>query len=530
MTDPPPDPLADVGREIDALAEIAFPDADRTEARAALALLDASHFTWPVHRHILAALKEAGPDDDWRDVHLRLRGVLVGEIDVQDYFAQTISGAQVSNATLPGITTKLRRLADLRQARDLARLAAAAVEDDPETAAAHATGAANAIHRADTPFAGPVDFNLPPLEPCIWRTPAADEPDWQDPALPIGAVGIASGAGKSGKSTLVYGLAAAMNPDAHPTHGDAFGLRVRTGRMLVVTYEDAPQTVARNARWYGAADQWSHLYVAHAEHPLFAPSLADWRRCDATPAFARLKADTRRTRPTLVVIDPLAAAFAGNANNATDARAFLTLLGAFARTHACAVLLIAHDTKQGRYEFAQLGVIGPGQAQGSSQWTDGARAAFFVARLPKTARALYPDGAAIVVCTHANVGPADFGAVIAPDTDHAGRFAGYRRQPVETTTSVESRLAELTDATALRKLDADAREAARTAFEAWAASRHDPDAVTPLADLAHAFADHHGEHVSARLVGPWIRAMGYETKPVTRAGKTRRCAVGLTAD
>ena len=102
-------------------------------------------------------------------------------------------------------------------------------------------------------------------------------------------------------------------------------------------------------------------------------------------------------KPRLIIIDPTAAAYAGNENDRTMVRAFLSHLDQFADDNSCAVLLIAHPPKS---MHAQ---------SGSTDWRNGVQAVWELAtekvKDDKANLIPAPSGARILQVDKLNEGP-----------------------------------------------------------------------------------------------------------------------------
>ena len=80
------------------------------------------------------------------------------------------------------------------------------------------------------------------------------------------------------------------------------------------------------------------------------------------PGGKALLSAAARLKPRLLIIDPVAAAYAGNENDRTMVRAFLSHLDQWADDNICAVLLIAHPPKSAHAQ------------SGSTDWRNGVQA------------------------------------------------------------------------------------------------------------------------------------------------------------
>ena len=187
--------------------------------------------------------------------------------------------------------------------------------------------------------------------------------DW----LSAGRVALLTGPGGVGKSRLVLQLAAGIssggeeNEDAWigaPRGVISLGTAVEPEGSPVVyaSWEDEPEEVWRRlSEISGDAAPWvtperlHQLHIADmAGHgPIWAPSGS--RHISAlasiTEAGEELRWRCEGVKARLLVLDPLAAAYAGDENARGLVRAFVSDWDAWGRAHGCAVLLVAHPPK-----------------------------------------------------------------------------------------------------------------------------------------------------------------------------------------
>ena len=210
-----------------------------------------------------------------------------------------------------------------------------------------------------TPVANPLrlwDWTLSPVaKPMEWLVE-----DW----LPSGRVSMLTGEGGAGKSRLALQLAAGIVTGGDGEGGwvDApidclrLGPSVDNGQPVVfASWEDTEDDFARRlselsgqaAPWItperlrllkivdlsGRGPAWAHL------HPFTPPTL--------TETGQELRAATEELGAVLLILDPVAAAYAGNENDRGQVRSFLADWDAWARTSGCAVWIIGHPPKSG---------------------------------------------------------------------------------------------------------------------------------------------------------------------------------------
>ena len=83
-------------------------------------------------------------------------------------------------------------------------------------------------------------WDAPPPKPVLWRDPGPGAKDYGEALIGAGEVGILSGPGGAGKSTIAIALARAARPEDCPDgFGAACGLRIRSGPVAILSYEDS---------------------------------------------------------------------------------------------------------------------------------------------------------------------------------------------------------------------------------------------------------------------------------------------------
>ena len=138
-----------------------------------------------------------------------------------------------------------------------------------------------------------------------------------------------------------------------------------------------------------------------------------------TEAWAPLCARVKILKPTLIIIDPIAAAGAGvNLNEGGAARACMRDLARLSSETGAGVLVIAHDTKASRTAARAGDDPGAGAVAGSGQWFDAARGVLYLARDGQCARKLQ--------CLKANSGLAGWSVPLTEVIGDDGDFRGFR--------------------------------------------------------------------------------------------------------
>ena len=251
--------------------------------------------------------------------------------------------------------------------------------------------------------------------PVLWRD--VDGP-WPDAVLSEGEVAVLSAPGGTGKSyvSLAWAGAAAEARAAGQTHGSACGLRVRSGPVLILSYEDAPVRIAARLRAMGCAAPGDILTL-----PSPAPL---WEQSEGGTSGKGGQWDhlwsalEHGVRPSLVIVDPASAALCGATNDSGPVRRFLDALRQRAEQARVGVLIVAHDTKAARNAAKAGDDPGAGAVAGSAAWHDAARGVLYLQRAPM-------GGGLLLDCIKANYGRTGWGAMLAESKTPGGKFAGF---------------------------------------------------------------------------------------------------------
>ena len=212
-----------------------------------------------------------------------------------------------------------------------------------------------------------------PIELSTWEGQSEPEPrrwlvnGW----LPAGRVALCTGAGGVGKSRLALQLAAGIASGgngrdrawiAAPRDVLSLGADVESEGSAVVyaSWEDEPKEFWRRlgaisnqkaAPWV-TPKRLQQLYVADmaGRGPIWAPSSGSRHistMATITPAGRELRRRCEEVGARLLVLDPLAAAYASDENARGLVRAFVSDWDAWGRAENCASFIVAHIPKSG---------------------------------------------------------------------------------------------------------------------------------------------------------------------------------------
>ena len=244
------------------------------------------------------------------------------------------SGASVLPKLVPALTERVWK-ADV----DAVGLVREAIEGDPSEDVASAVGLVAAMDEAGAPREVRVGAGAKQPPARQWLVPS-----W----LPAHRLALLTGQGGEGKSRLALQLASAVA--AGDTTWLPGGPPVEEGssrRSTVFwTAEDELDEVQRRLFEMGRASDLDalHLLDGAGSGPLWAPDgTGDLGTLTVAGRWLRLYCARRDAR--LVVLDSVAAVYAGNENDRSQVRHFTSHWDAWARSARCTVLLIGHPPK-----------------------------------------------------------------------------------------------------------------------------------------------------------------------------------------
>ena len=240
--------------------------------------------------------------------------------------------------------------------------------------------------------------------------------DW----LAEGRVTLFTGEGGAGKSWLVLQMAAALAsgqadfmPSSSgmlnaPSRGSIVarpGLARMPKQVVFASYEDEEdEFVYRLAQMERTTNsqlnrvnvsRFLHYIDMSGEGPLWAPERGSRHvstMAELTETGKRLREFAEAVQASLLIIDPLAAAYASNENERGMVRAYMGDWDRWARDNECAVLMIAHPSKSSN------------EYSGSTDWPAAARAAWMLREELEPNKRNNPDSCMALTSLKSNYG------------------------------------------------------------------------------------------------------------------------------
>ena len=225
-----------------------------------------------------------------------------------------------------------------------------------------------------------------------------------------------TGHGGRGKSRLALQLAAAIasgapsswippEPDSTPTVPCA-AIDASGASVLLASWEDEQDEVHRRLQTMAADERLPWAASERIQDRLHFADMAGygplWETTDysnngkLTGTGHELREIAERIKARLLIIDPRAAAYAGDENNRAQVRAFISHWDRWARETRCAVLIVDHLPKYSS-KPRKSGSDEPSYA-GSTDWHNAARSVWTLE--------LTKDRDTVLRCDKSNYGPA----------------------------------------------------------------------------------------------------------------------------
>ena len=212
-----------------------------------------------------------------------------------------------------------------------------------------------------------VNLTIDPIPPREWTV--LDR-------VPGRNVTLLSGEGAVGKSILLLQLSAAISLGR-----DWIGSMPVNGPVMYFNCEDDDMEICRRlepiAMHYGVTrtEIAAQLHVLSLVGRDATFGYADrTERIKTTPLFDHVRVDALKIRPRLIVLDTAADVFAGNENDRSQTRQFITLLRSLAVEAGAAIILASHPSLTGISSGTGL--------SGSTAWHNSVRARGYFRRPP----------------------------------------------------------------------------------------------------------------------------------------------------
>jgi RecA-family ATPase len=188
------------------------------------------------------------------------------------------------------------------------------------------------------------------ITPCQWKGVDLEPMRWlATHRVPADDVTILSSDGAGGKTTLGLQLAVSVACDL----GDWIGTTTSTGPVIFYSGEEPEKEMRRRldriARKRGInSDEIVHLHFHFAEpdEALLGVSTPSGKIA-LTATFHALAKSVADIKPSLLIVDTIAAVYGGNQNDRGQVRSFINRFRRLARDTGCAVVLLDHPSLSG---------------------------------------------------------------------------------------------------------------------------------------------------------------------------------------
>ena len=241
-----------------------------------------------------------------------------------------------------------------------------------------------------------------PLRVTTWGSATPEPRQWLiDDKLPAARVGLLTGEGGAGKSRLMLQFAAGVasggdqgawisstSPSAGPMMRLGNAVPPDGAHVVFASWEDEHQEFYRrlhqisgNAAPWVTPERLQKLHIVNlvGEGPVWAPPQGRHisTMAELTTTGERVRRLCEQVDARLLILDPLAAAYAADENARGLVRAFVSHWDAWAQANDCAVMLLAHPPKSAGLTYA-----------GSTDWQGAVRALWTLQ--PETTKAEDP--------------------------------------------------------------------------------------------------------------------------------------------
>ena len=217
------------------------------------------------------------------------------------------------------------------------------------------------------------------VTPAQWPAEAPSPIDWLvSQRIPRGEVTTLHGDGGAGKTDIALRLAANVARGAP----DWLGMEIAQGQVVFISAEEPQREIYRRVWLHGVRDgytpdQLANLSIWFPEERAPDTTLAipnGHGVMQPTPLFDSIGMAINQVQPVLVLVDNVAATFAGNQNDRVMARTYVNLWRAVARIASRpAVVLIDHPSMNG------LNGSGPMAGRGGNMdWRNAVRSALYL--------------------------------------------------------------------------------------------------------------------------------------------------------
>lgn len=193
-----------------------------------------------------------------------------------------------------------------------------------------------------------------------------------DGLIPEHNVTLFGGDGGTGKSLLILQLAFSV-----ATGSPWLGRRVPRGNVLFVSAEDEPDEIHRRlarilqgeGKDFSDLADFNILSLSDRAAVLVKSAKSDDGKLLRTPLYHYFCQTVDRLRPSLVILDTLADFYAGDENNRTETREFVSLLRRMAIKSSATIVLLSHPSQHGM-------TTGAGTS-GSTAWSNSCRSRLY---------------------------------------------------------------------------------------------------------------------------------------------------------